>query len=97
MENLEELFESSMSISKLEADKIFLENEQQSVTTKLRQVKDLLNKKKPTIIDMQNKKRKIEMIDNAELEQFVAMVKDLGPIPLDEDQLTMMKIRVKKL
>ena len=84
MESLEEFFESSLSITQLEADKMFLENEQQAVVAKLRKVKELLNNKKPSLMEIQNKKRKIEALDDAELEKFVATVKALGPVPLDE-------------
>ena len=85
MESLEEFFESSLSITQLEADKMFLENEQQAVVAKLRKVKELLNNKKPSLMEIQNKKRKIEALDDAELEKFVATVKALGPVPLDEE------------
>ena len=69
-----------MSISKLEADKRFLENEQQSNARRLRQVNEMLNKKSSNLMDIQCQKRKIEIIDNQELELFVALVKSNGLI-----------------
>ena len=76
MESLDDLFQCSMSIHALEEEKKMLEDQAESIRRRIQTTHEKLNKKRPTLMDIQDRKRKIDCIDNQELELLVSMMEN---------------------
>ena len=76
MEELEEMFEEIHSLHQLQADKLMLGNEMASISRRFQIVDKKINQKLPSIMDIQERNRKIEVINNQELEELVTMLQE---------------------
>ena len=63
MEDLEAIFENSLSLTTLEVDKNFLENERQSRNNRLKFLVSQTQRKCPTLMDTQDSKRILIMMN----------------------------------
>ena len=74
LEELSQNFEQSMSLDQLRYEERFLDQEAQSIARRKQIVHDRIQKNLPTLMDIQDRKRKAQCLEEEEFKSFVSLV-----------------------